>query len=439
MSKRITELPMTPAQMAGHPFYERTVLPNGLRILSSTMPATHSVSVTMYLGAGSRYERKGEEGVSHYLEHMLFKGTEKRRTAKEIAEAIDGVGGLMNGATDREYTTYYIKVARPNFELAADVLCQLVRHPLIEESEMEKERQVVIEELAAVGDSPAQMADLLLDSLLWPNNPLGRDVAGTPESVSALTREGMIEYMLQQYEPGNLVVAVAGNISHEEVVALFDEKLGDWRRGSPVAWVPATMPNGKRSILRHKPTEQAHVTLAMHALPLNHPDRHALNFLSVILGEGMSSRLFIELREKRGLAYDVSSYSVNFLDTGAFNVYTGVDPKNAVEAIKVIVAELERMRDHGPAMDELTKARELSKGRMMLRMEDSRAVSGWIGAQELLVGRVRDVEDAIEEMDNVTIEDVHRVAHEIVDPRKAYLSIVGPYKTQRRFSALLPG
>lgn len=427
-------LPLT----EGLPFYEQTVLPNGLRILSSTMPATHSVSVTLYLGAGSRYERKGLEGVSHYLEHMLFKGTEKRRTAKEIAEAIDGVGGLMNGATDREYTVYYIKVSRPNLGLAVDVLCQLVRHPLMEESEMEKERQVVIEELAMVGDSPAQMADLLLDSLLWPDNPLGRDVAGTPESVTALTRDAMLEYMYEQYEPGNLVVAVAGNVSHGEVVEMLSHQLGDWDRGRPAAWLPTSGANGRRCLVKHKPTEQAHVSIATHALPLNHPDRHALSFLSVILGEGMSSRLFIELREKRGLAYDVSSYSANFLDTGAFNVYTGVDPKNTVEAIKVIISELERLRDQGPTSEELTKARELSKGRMMLRMEDTRAVSGWVGAQELLIGRVRTVDDAIAEMDAVTLEDVQRVAHEIVDPRKAYLSIVGPYKSDRKFAALLP-
>lgn len=423
----------------GHlPFYQRSLLPNGLRVLSSRMPATHSVTVNLYIGAGSRYERKGEEGVSHYVEHMLFKGTEKRPTAREIAEAIDGVGGLVNGVTDREYTVYYIKVARPHFELAVDVLCQLVRHPLMDAAEMEKERSVVIEELAMVADSPAQIADLLLDSLLWPDNPLGRDVAGTAESVNGITRDIMMNYLGEQYVPNNIVVSVAGNVTHEEVCDIFNEKLGGWTPGSPTHWLPVTNANGRRAAVHYKQTEQAHVSLAVKGIPLNHPDRHAMSFLSVILGEGMSSRLFLELREKRGLVYDVSSYTSHFLDAGAFNIYTGVDPKNAVEATKCIIGELERIRDHGPTMEELTKARELSKGRMMLRMEDTRSVSGWIGAQDLLLGFVRTIDEAVAEMDSVTIEDLQRVAAELHDPKRAYLAVVGPYKSDKKFAALLP-
>jgi predicted Zn-dependent peptidase len=422
----------------GLPFYQRSLLNNGLRVLSSQMPATHSVTVNLYVGAGSRYERKGAEGVSHFVEHMVFKGTEKRPTAKEIAEAIDGVGGLVNGVTDREYTVYYIKVARPHFELAVDVLSQLVRHPLMDGAEMEKERQVVIEELAMVADSPAQIADLLLDSLLWPDNPLGRDVAGTAESVTGITRDAMMNYLGEQYVPNNIVASVAGNVSHEEVVRVFNDSLGGWTPGSPAHWLPVTNANGRRSAVHYKTTEQAHVSLAVKGIPLNHPDRHALSFLSVILGEGMSSRLFMELRERRGLVYDVSSYTSHFMDAGAFNIYTGVDPKNTVEAIKVIVAELERIRDEGPATEELTKARELSKGRMMLRMEDTRSVSGWVGAQDLLLGFVRTIDDAIAEMDAVTIEDLQRVAAELLDPRRAYLAVVGPYKSDRKFAALLP-
>jgi predicted Zn-dependent peptidase len=402
------------------------------------MPATHSVTVNLYVGAGSRYERSGEEGVSHYVEHMVFKGTDKRPTAKEIAETIDGVGGLVNGVTDREYTVYYIKVARPHFELAVDVLTQLVRYPLMDAGEMEKERQVVIEELAMVADSPAQIADLLLDSLLWPDNPLGRDVAGTAQSVTGITRDMMMGYLGEQYVPNNLVVSVAGNVSHEEVVAVFDKTLGGWTPGSPTSWLPVTSANGRRAAVHYKRTEQAHVAIAVKGIPLNHPDRHAVSFLSVILGEGMSSRLFIELREKRGLVYDVSSYTSHFLDAGAFNIYTGVDPKNAVEATKCIIGELERIRDEGPTMEELTKARELSKGRMMLRMEDTRSVSGWVGAQDLLLGFVRTLDEAIAEMDAVTIEDLQRVAGELLDPKRAYLAVVGPYKSDKKFAALLP-
>ncbi len=423
--------------MTDTPFYQRTVLPNGLRILTSSMPHTHSVSVSLYVGAGSRYEREREAGVSHFVEHLLFKGTEKRPTAQEVAEAIDGVGGVLNGGTDREYTVYYIKVARPHMDLALDVLFELVRRPLMDPSEMEKERQVILEELAMVADSPPQLVDLLLDSLLWPENPLGRDVAGTPETVNGIDRAMVMGYLAQQYVPSNVLVSVAGNIVHEEVVDAITAALGDWQGGKPAAWLPAVDSNGTRCAVHYKATEQAHVSVAVPGLPLSHPDRHAISFLSVILGEGMSSRLFIELREKRGLVYDVHSYSAHFLDAGAFNVYTGVDPKNAVAALGLVLDELARIREDGPTTEELTKARELSKGRLMLRMEDTRNVSGWIGAQDLLMGNVRSIEDAVAEMDAVTLEDLQRVAREIIDPAKLHLAVVGPYRSDKKFAALL--
>ena len=319
-----------------------------------------------------------------------------------------------------------------------DVLIELVRHPLMDPSEMEKERQVILEELAMVADSPPQLVDLLLDSLLWPDNPLGRDVAGTPESVKGIDREMVLNYLAQQYVPNNILVSVAGNIVHEEIVAAIVSALGDWPSGKPVAWIPAPSTNGHRSAVKYKSTEQAHLSLAVPGLPLTHPDRHALSFLSVVLGEGMSSRLFMELREKRGLVYDVHSYSAHFLDAGAFNVYTGVDPKNAAEALVVVLAELGRLREDGPTTEELTKARELSKGRLMLRMEDTRNVSGWIGGQEMLMGSVRSIEEAVAEMDAVTLEDLQRVAHEIIDPAKLHLAVVGPYRSDKRFATLLP-
>ena len=423
---------------AVEPFYQRTVLPNGLRILTSTMPATHSVSVSLYVGAGSRYERASEAGVSHFVEHLLFKGTSKYPSAKEVAEAIDGVGGVLNGGTDREYTVYYIKAARPHMDLALDVLFELVRRPLMDPGEMEKERKVILEELAMVADSPAQLVDLLLDSILWPDNPLGRDVAGTEETVKGIDRDMVMGYLAKQYVPNNILISVAGNIVHEEVVAAIKSALGDWSSAKPAAWIPAVGGNGVRCAVKYKSTEQAHLSVAVPGIPLNHPDRHAIQFLSVVLGEGMSSRLFIELREKRGLVYDVHSYAAHFLDTGAFNVYTGVDPKNAVAALIVVLAELGRLREDGPTTEELTKARELSKGRLMLRMEDTRNVSGWIGGQELLMGNVRSIEEAVAEMDAVTLEDLQRVAREIIDPSKLRLAVVGPYRSDKKFAALLP-
>src|SRR3990170_650321 len=419
--------------MSGNDFYQRTTLPNGLRILTSSMPHTYSVSASLYVATGSRYERDAEAGVSHFLEHMLFKGTEKRPTAREIAEAIDGVGGMMNGGTDREYTVYYIKVARPHLELALDVLFDLVRRPLLDEAEVAKERQVVLEELAMVADSPAQLADLLLDAVLWPDQPLGRDVAGTPESVAHIDRAMTQEYLRRQYVPNSMVVALAGNVRHQEVVDAIWQAAGDWPAGAPSSWFPSTNGRGPRWAVRYKQTEQAHVCLALRGLPLNHPDRYALSFLSVILGEGMSSRLFLELREKRGLVYDINSYVSHFLDTGAFSVYLGVDPKNAAQALQVVLAELARLRQDGPSGEELTKARELSKGRLLLRMEGTRNVSGWIGGQELLLGTVRSAEQAVAEMEAVTLEDLQRLARELIVPDQLHLAIVGPYRSDKRF------
>ncbi|MEX0799663.1 MAG: pitrilysin family protein [Dehalococcoidia bacterium] len=423
--------------MTEEKFYRRTVLPNGLRILTSAMPTARSAAVSIYIGAGSRYERDEEAGLSHFLEHLLFKGTKKRPTAKEIAEAIDGVGGVMNGATDRELTVYYAKVARAHLDLALDVLIDLVRHPLMEAAEFEKERQVVLEELAMVEDSPQQLADLLLDSILWPEQPLGRDVAGTPESVSALTRDMTRRYLRRQYVANNVAVAVAGDIDHRNVVRAIREALGEWRNGEPKKAFPARNSRGPQCAVQYKKTEQAHINVAVRGLSLTHPDRYPLGFLSIILGEGMSSRLFIELREKRGLVYDTHSYASHFQDTGAFVVYAGVDPKNAVEATSVIMSELARLRDEGPTAEELTKARELSRGRLLLRMEDTRAVSGWLGGQELLLGRVRSVDEAVREMEAVTLDDLRRVARELLVGEQLHLAVVGPYRSDKRFLPLL--
>ncbi|KKM64560.1 hypothetical protein LCGC14_1500170 [marine sediment metagenome] len=418
-------------------FYRRTALPNGIRVLTSAMPTARSASVSLYIGAGSRYERDEEAGLSHFLEHLLFKGTKKRPSAKEISEAIDGVGGVMNGGTDRELTVYYVKVARPHLDLALDVLVDLVRHPLLDPAEFEKERQVVLEELAMVADSPPQLTDLLLDAILWPDQPLGRDVAGTPDSVLALTSEMAAEYLHRQYTPNNIVVALAGDIDHQQTVDTIWAAMGDWEAGTPSRWFPATDGHGPRCGLRYKATEQAHISIAVRGLPLSHPDRYALSFLSVILGEGMSSRLFLELREKRGLVYDVHSYVSHFLDTGAFIVYAGADPKKAVETIQVVLEELARMRHQGPTSQELTKARELSKGRLLLRMEDTRAVSGWLGGQELLLSEVRSVDQAVAEMEEVTLEDLQRVARELLVGDQLYLAVVGPYRSDKRFAPLL--
>jgi predicted Zn-dependent peptidase len=418
--------------------YQRTALPNGLRILTGPMPSTRSVAFSIYVGAGSRYETDPEAGISHLLEHLLFKGTTKRPTPQEISELIEGVGGVLNASTDRELTVYYAKVAAVHFDRAADVLTDMIRDPLIAATELEKERKVVIEELAAVEDSPGQIVDVLLDATMWPDQPIGRDVAGSAASVTAITRDATLDYMRRQYVPNNLVISVAGAVTHDEVVQRVSAALGDWAPGAPSAWFPVVDgQNAPRVVVQYKKTEQAHIEIAVHALSNQDPDRFALDMISVILGEGMSSRLFLELREKRALCYDVHSYASHYLDTGSFAVYAAVDPPKAAEATRALLDELAKVRDAGVTEEELLKAKELSKGRLLLRMEDTRAVSGWLGGQEMLNGRVRTPDEVVALLEAVTGDDVRRVARRLVDEKRLTMAVVGPFKSDRRFAALL--
>lgn len=418
--------------------FHKTTLANGLRVLTAPMPHTHSVSISIYIGAGSRYETPQQAGLAHFIEHLCFKGTERRPTPQEVSRVIDSVGGIINAATDRELTVFYCKVARPHFELALDVLTDLIRSPLFAPEELEKERKVVLEELAMVADSPAQQVDLLLDETIWPEQALGRDVAGSDETVLGLTRDMTLDYLHRQYVPNNIVLSVAGAVEHDEVVARASEALGAWDPGVPGGWFPAV--NGQheaRVAVKHKSTEQAHLSVAVRGLPLLHPDRFALSMLNTVLGDGMSSRLTQELREERGLCYDVHSYASFFHDAGSFTCYAGVDPANAREALTALLGELAKVRDEDVPQEELDRGRELSKGRLLLRMEDTRAVSDWMGAQELLTGRVRTVEETVALIDGVTAQDVRRVAQNLLRTDQLNLAVVGPFRSTRRFQPLL--
>jgi len=416
--------------------YEKTTLANGLRIVTAPMPHTYSVAIAIYVGAGSRYERKQEAGLSHFVEHLCFKGSQKRPTSKDISEAIDRVGGILNGATDRELTVYYCKVAAPHLPLALDVLVDMIRSPRFDPQEMEKERRVILEELAMIADTPSQLVDLVIDQALWADQPLGWDVAGTEESVKAIARQAAFDYRAHQYVPNNMVVSVAGNFDHRRVVDQVAAFWSDCPPGSPSSWFPVTDGHGPRCVLRYKKSEQAHLCLAVRGLSLQHPDRHALALLSLILGEGMSSRLFLELRERQGLVYDVHSYVSHFLDSGAFTVYAGVDPARTVDAIKVILGELVRLRD-GVEEEELVKVKELAKGRLLLRLEDTRNVAGWLGGQEFLLGEVRTPDQVIQLLEAVTVQDVQRVARGLLVDDQLHMALVGPFRSDRRFVPLL--
>ncbi len=406
--------------------YQKSVLENGLRIITSSMPYTYSVCIMIFIGAGSRYERAEEVGSSHFIEHLCFKGTQRRATSKEISEAIEGVGGMLNGGTDKELTVYWSKVARHHFLLALDLMVDMLRNSRFDVQDMEKERQIIIEELNMSMDSPSQRVNILIDEVIWPNQPLGRDVAGSKETVVALSREMLLEYLGRQYVPNNTVVSVAGDIGHEEVLASLSSVFGDWTTGTPQPPFPAEESQDEpRLHIEHRNTEQAHLCLSLRGLSTLHPDRFNLDLLNVILGEGMSSRLFLEIRERRGLAYDIHSYVDHFLDSGAVTIYAGVDPKRIDDTIEAILEELRRLKDGVPAL-ELSKAKELAKGRLLLRMEDTRNVAGWMGGQELLTGRILTVDEVVAIIDAITPEDLERVARDLFITEKLNLAIVGP-------------
>ena len=418
--------------------YQKTVLDNGLRVISNSMPHTRSVSICVFIGAGSRYEEDAQAGISHFLEHMLFKGTHQRPTSAGISSAIEQVGGMMNASTDREVTTYWCKVAQPHFHKALDVLIDMVQDPLMVPEELEKERNVVQEELSMSNDYPTFRAEILMDEMLWPNQPMGRDVGGSKESVQGITREAMVDFFQGQYVSSNAVLSVAGNVSHQQVLEAVAPLVKQWPTGTPRAWHPAAHGDQARPQVRmeYKKSEQAHLYMALPGIPTRHPDRYALDLMSTVLGEGMSSRLFLEVREKRGLAYDVHSMVSHFRDTGSFVVYFGVDPKNARYAGEVVLAELGRIKTGVPE-EELDRARELAKGRLLLRMEDTRAVAGWAGAQELLHEHILTVDEVVEKVNAITLEDVARMANEFLVLDKLSLAVVGPYRSDRQFQALL--
>ncbi len=406
--------------------YQSSVLDNKLRVLTSTMPHTQSISMVICVGAGSRYESDELAGVSHFIEHLPFKGTESWPTARAISEAIEGVGGVMNASTDREMTVFWCKVARLHYKTAFAVLMDMVLNSRLDPEEVEKEREVIQEELRMTYDQPSYRVDLLIDEAMWPDQAMGRDVGGTLETVADIQQKDIREYMHQQYNPANTVVAVAGNVTHEEVVDMLAETTRDWKPLESLDWELATdNVEGPLVKVERRHSDQTHLCLGVPGLSLTHPDRYAFNLMNTILGDGMSSRLFLNLREEQGLAYDVHSSSSNYRDTGALVVYCGVEPSKTNDAVKTIVKEFQGMHQ-APSEQELNKAREYSKGRLLLRMEDTRAVASWLGAQELLQDSVRTPEEVVESLDAVTPADIARVAKNFLNDDKMRLAVVGP-------------
>ena len=417
--------------------HQKTVLDNGLRVVSTTMPHTHSVSISYLVGTGSRYETEEQAGISHFIEHLLFKGNTRRPTSKDISTAIEGVGGGLNGGTDKESTVYWARVARPNFLLALEVLTDMLLHSLFDPQELERERGVIIEEINMTKDVPAQHVHLLTDEILWPDHPLGRDIAGSKETMTTINREMMLDYVKSMYLPENTVVAIAGDIQHEEAVDAVDKATSGWAgKNDKSGYVPFSAKPNPRILIEKRDTEQAHLCLALPGLPILHPERFVLDMLNIILGEGMSSRLFTEVRDRLGLAYSIHSFIDHMQDTGAITISAGVEPQNLALAVETIVKELSLLKETIPE-EELTKAKEFAKGRLLLRMEDTRAVAGWTGGQEILTGNILTLEEVVSKIDSVTVSQLQETACKLIREEDLRLAVVGNVKDEKTLESLL--
>ena len=401
------------------------------------MPQRLSASLVMMFGGGSRLEDDRLAGVSHFIEHLYFKGTERRPTSKEIADAIEGIGGFINASTDKELTAYWARVPAEHMELGLDVLFDIVSHSRLTPADIERERSVILEELKMYQDQPQEHVQNLLEELIWPGHPLGRDIAGTLDSVARLTRDDILEYADAHYRMPNLVVGAAGMIDASAVAEAVTSKLALPHdvdgANQPRPPVPLDGPN---LTMRRQRAEQAHICLGVRALSYMHPDRYALDMLNTVLGEGMSARLFLNIRERLGLAYDVHSFTQKHRDTGYLGLYLGVDPKNAIRAVEAAISELRRLGEQDVESQELARAKEFTKGRLRLDLETTNGVAFWLTYQQLVMGAVRTIEDELAMVDAVTAADIRRVATEVLSG-PIQMAVIGPFAKSTGFRAAI--
>ncbi len=405
----------------------RHTLPNGLRVLLLPMPHTRAATVSLFCGAGSRYEPYDLMGLSHFLEHMLFKGTVQRPDPQEIAEAIERTGGILNASTGREATVFWAKVATQHLPIAFDILSDIALNPALNPDDVERERGVILEELELYQETPADWVHVLISRLLWPGHPLGEDIGGRPESIVNITRDDLLKHVEDFYRANNMVLVVAGGMDPDEALAYAEEVFGGLRKGTGPAWLPAvaTQPL-ERVITQAEDHNQVQLCIGGKGLSHADPDRHALDLLNAALGDGLSSRLAVEIRERLGLAYDIYSYAEQYFDTGSFVISAVVEDAHLDSALAAIWDQVDRIRQEKLSPDEMDKIREYTKGRLLLSMEDSWNVASWYGSQEVLMHSTIALDDMLAIIDAITAEDILRVAQRIFIPGWAHVALVGP-------------
>jgi predicted Zn-dependent peptidase len=419
--------------------FERQTLPSGLRLLTAPMGHAQSVSCFIMLAAGSRYETPDTSGIAHFSEHMFFKGTENRPTARDIGNEIDGIGGEFNAFTGKEYTGYYVRCAGEHRSIALDVLVDMLRHSKFDSEEIDREKGVIVEEMNMYFDTPRDYISGVYDALLYGDHPLGWDIIGRKETVRAATQDTFLGYVDRWYKPERMVVGVAGKIGGD-LEAEIERLLGDLEPAETGAPAPAALSaNGTPRVKIHtKASDQAHVCVGVPSYPLVHPDRYALQILSTVLGTGMSSRLFTEVRERRGLAYYVFATNQGYTDTGSLYSQAGVDINRVDEAVTTIVSELKKIASELVPGDELDKAKSFSKGRFVLQTESPQGMIMFGLRREVLEGEAIEPDEVLAGIEAVTSEDVARVAQDVVADDRLRLALIGPFDDAERFEKLLP-
>lgn len=406
--------------------YCKSLLPNGIRVVSEAIPYVKSVTLGIWIGTGSRFEQKYNHGISHFIEHMVFKGTENR-SAKDIAETVDGVGGQINAFTTKEHTCYYIKVLDTHLELALAILSDMLRSSIFTEEDIKREKEVVLEEICMYEDTPDELVHDLHHSNVWAGHALGHNIIGNTPSVESFNKNMILEYYQSFYTPDNIVIAGAGNLSHERLEALVEYYFGNMigQRKSLSSTAPSLIP---AQFIQSKNIEQVHICLGTTSVPQTSPDIYTMHILNTILGGGISSRLFQSIREEQGLAYSIYSYQTNYSDAGLFTIYAGTRPSNASQVIELIIDNINTLRNVGINAGELAKTKEQLKGSLLLSLESSSSRMFRIGKMELTLKSFITLDEVVAKIDKVTLENLHNIIHTLLIPDRFAFTVFGPVK-----------
>jgi len=418
--------------------FKKIKFKNGLRLILSPMEETKAVTALILFKVGSRYEKKDINGISHFVEHMMFKGTKKRQSTLDISKVLDSVGAEYNAFTAKDHTGYYVKVSADKIELALDVLSDILYNSKFDSAEVEREKQVIVEEINMIEDNPLMYIGDLFEQTIYGDEPLGWQISGSRENVKNITRNKIMDYVNTYYQPSNMLIGVSGRFDKNILNLIRKYFHIDTLKKPASSFKKIKIVQSRPQLkLNYKETEQVHICLGFPSYSYFDKRIYPLYLLSVILGGNMSSRLFISIRERKSLAYFIRSAVSLYQDTGNLEIQAGLDKKRVSEAIKAIIDELKKMKNEKVDSDELKKAKDFLKGKLILELESSESVASWLSKQELLLNKIITPKQQIEKLEKVTSQDIQNVANDIIKYRKINLAMIGPNKEQGKFQKLL--